>query len=596
MIQKQFIYLDGSERKTITFKIEETGIIFNYSDMMGGALRYCQWQGTTTERYYGNLGGQIEKGNIPSSLRSVIFDFDGQNCIKMQAGDAFHNPFSEIPGYQDGVPSTIPNNFGKTMYTEIDGALHETARFQWFTFLDKTVSPNVDVGFNGGLCLFPKTISNVHYYITVSNSMTYPLIESATPKVAFWTAIMHDDIQSSPTYGQDFKILVQTFNAMSYHPSGGGQISIGERAIFTDMRLLDAATVRPRSDDAARGVTPYGRNGTYNFSSDQMIDTAPTGYSFINRWAHGLTLYHINDYQCEAIQTEFWGNDTLWQMWLNATVKPIQGVITLHKLPVSVSSGSQSKPLTIFGKRITSGTLLDAVPLVTDQLIKIPASPAWVPIEEIYGDFFDYAGESDLSVYLPFIGTVPIDINKVMDGAIKVVYYIDVLTGNLIARVYGRNGMQNGAESLLYQGSGNCALHIPYCGNDQGGFKQLGALAGIATAGISTLAFGGAAAAPAMAAVTGASAMMLAEKNAMVNNIPTECSPLSYPYVCYIMRYPERILKSSQLSLQGWAAASDGKVSDYTGLLQGVIHAEIEGATDAELAAIEGSFAGGVIV
>lgn len=600
MIQKQFIYMDGAERKTITFKIEETGIVFNYSSMRGiSSSRYCAWQGTTEERYYANIGGQIEKSNIPSALREVIFNFDGDNCITMKAGDDFHNPFSEIPNYQDGVPSTIPGTFGKTMYTEQGNALHATSTFQWFTFLDKTVNPNVDVGFNGGLFNFPKNISGVNYGFTASVGFAYPLISTATPKIAFWTAILHDDDTSSPTYGQDFKILVQSFNAMSYNPASGGTISISDRAIFTDMRLLDAANVNPKQGDGARNVTPYGRNGTYNFTSDKMVDVAPTGYSFINRWQHGLTLFHLNDYQAEALFNEFWGNDTLYQRWLNSTVKPVQGVICMHKLPFSVGSGSRSKPMTIFGKRIVSGQLLDAVPLVNEQIIKIPASPQWVRIEEIYGDFFDYAGESKLSVYLPFIGTVPIDVNKIMDGAIMTVYYFDVLTGNCIARVYGRNGMQNGAEVLLYQGCGNAALSIPYVGNDQGGMKQLGAVAGIATAGLATLATGGAAAAPAMAAITGASQSLLAEKNESVNSIPTECNPLTYPYVCYIQTYPERTLADLQRSISGWAAAS-GKsgstVNDYTGFLQGVFHAEIDGATDAEKAAIEDSFRNGVIV
>lgn len=596
MIKKQFVYLEGGERKTITFTIEETGLSFNYSTLRGGS-QYCLFEpGTGDERYYANKGGQIDASRIPADLRAVIFNWEGKNALTMRAGDAFHDPFSNIPGYQDGRPSTIPDNFGLTLYTENAGQLTQACNFQWFSFLDKTVTPNVDVGFNGGLCFFPKSIGGANYSYTYSMPFKYPIQKSATPKVAFWTATMHDDDPNSPTYGQDFKVLIQTFNAMSYNPSGDGTVSIGQRAIFTDMRLLDAANVKPKQSDGARNVTPYGRTGTYNFSSDKMTYTQPTGYSFVNRWAHGMTLYHINDYQCEAIQNEFWGNDTLHQMWLNATVKPIQGVITLHKLPVSVASGSKSKPLTIFGKRIVSGSLLNAVPLVDDMLVQVPESPQWMPIEEIYGDFFDFAGESSLSVYLPFIGTIPLDINKVMSGAVQVVYNVDVLTGNIIAQVFGKNGMGNGAEVLLYQGTGNCALHIPYCGNDQGGMKQLGALAGIATAGIATIATGGSAAAPAMALLRGAADTVMAPHQAQVNNIPTESAPLSYPYVCYIMTYPERVLAETQRALEGWAASSDKTVSSYTGFLQGVIHAEIEGATDAELSEIESAFSSGVIV
>lgn len=364
-----------------------------------------------------------------------------------------------------------------------------------------------------------------------------------------------------------------------------------------DLKVFSGTAPKPTTETTT--TTPYGRTGTYNFTSDQMTDVPPTGYSFVNRWAHGLTLYHINDLQAEAIFAEFWGNETLWQMFLNSTVKQIQGVLCMHKVPVPVASGSSTRALSIFGKRVARGELLEQLPLVNSQIVQYPESPKWIPIEEIYGDYFDYAGQTRFSVYLPFVGTVPIDVNKIMGGAIKTVYHIDLLTGNLIARVYGRNSMNNGAEVLLYQGSGNCALHIPYVGNDQGGMKLLGALAGVATAGLATVATGGAASAPALAAISGTAGYALAPHNSSVNNVPTEASPLSYPYVCYIMEYPERLLTALQGTQTGFATASGGAnttVSNYSGYTQGFLHADIAGATEAEKAEIESAFQAGVIL
>lgn len=396
----------------------------------------------------------------------------------------------------------------------------------------------------------------------------------------------------------DFALFTATENGVNY-PCLLVSLFRGNDAFcyVFDLKMFDGTAPQPTTDTST--TTPYGRTGTYNFSSDKMTDVQPTGYTFVNRWDHGLTLYHLNDLQVSAIFSEFWGNETLWQMFMNATVKQIQGVIALHKVPVPVSSGSSTRPLTVFGKRIARGQLLDQLPLVNDQMIKYPSSPAWIPVEEIFGDFFDYAGQTRLSVYLPFVGTVPIDVNRIQGGAIMTVYYIDLLTGNLIARVFGRNGMGNGAEVLLYQGSGNCALSVPFVGNDQGGMKMLGALAGVATAGLAAVALGGAAAAPAMAAVTGTASAILAPHEASVNNIPTEAAPLSYPYVCYIQEIPERLLTAEQVRQLGYAAASGGSgttVSDYSGYVQGYLHADIPGATAAEKQEIENAFRQGVIL
>lgn len=443
---------------------------------------------------------------------------------------------------------------------------------------------------------YPGGVPTPHYYLGALFDVT-PTGE--TPKfcrAGNMNAVYSTDDDKIPMV--DFALFTATDNGNSYPCMLVSVITATFVYSYVfDMRLFSGTAPKPTTDDNT--TTPYGRTGTYNFTSDQMVDVAPTGYSLINRWEHGLTLYHLNDSQVNAIFAEFWGNETLWQMFLNSTVKQIQGVLCLHKVPVPVASGASLRALSVFGKRIARGELLEQLPLVNSQMVQYPDSPQWVPLEEIYGDYFDYAGQSRLSVYLPFIGSVPLDINKVMGGAVKTVYYVDLLTGNCIARVYGRNAMGNGAEVLLYQGSGNCALHVPFVGNDQGGMKLLGALAGVATAGITALATGGVGAAPALAAVTGTAGYALAPHNSSVNNIPTEAAPLSYPYVCYIMEYPERLLTALQENQMGFASASGGAgttVSDYSGYIQGYLHADIAGATEAEKAEIERAFQSGVII
>ena len=569
----RFSYTVNGERRFFEIKPRETGVTIALENV--GAhydmRTYGDKEYITPDTWYGS--GYFSLNTYSNQIQPLISRALAVNAFVLSENDQF---------YDHSVPiADLTKNDGQLLH--YDGSAG-TAELCAFIRTEYPGGEPVSKFYLGGLFLVTPTGTDP-IFCSVGSTVNGTYTTETPPLIDFALINVTDDGVSYPCMlvscigNQDSPVFIQTY--------------------LYDLRLFDGTAPQPTTETGSRTVTPWGRAGTYNFTSDQMVDVPPSGFSIINRWDHGLTLYHINDYQLAAIQREFWGNETLWGMWINATVKPIQGVITLHKMPVPISSGSSSRALTIFGRRISSGQLLDQIPLINDQLVQYPSNPQWVPIEEIYGDFFDYAGESQLSVHLPFIGTIPLDINAVMNGAIKTVYYFDLLTGNCIARVYGRNGMLNGAELLLYQGSGNAALHIPYCGNDQGGMKMLGSLAGVATAGLAALAIGGAAAAPAMAAITGTSSTVLRERNATVNNIPTECAPLSYPYVCYIMTYPERVLADYEMQMRGWRAASGAagsSVSDYKGFTAGFVHADISAATDAEKAEIERYFEGGVIL
>lgn len=565
----RFSYTVNGERKFFEIKPRETGVTVALENV--GAhydmRTYGDKEYIAPDTWYGS--GYFALITYSNQIQPLVSRALAVNAFVLAENNQF---------YDHSVPiADLTKNDGQLMHYDGSAGTVELCAFV------RTEYPGgepVSKYYVGGLFLVtPTGTSSVFCAVGSSVNGTYttetpPLIDFALVNVT------HDGV---------------TYPCMLVSCIGNQDNPVYIQSYLYDLRLFDGASPQPTTDNNT--TTPYGRTGTYNFSSDKMTDVSPSGFNFVNQWEHGLTLYHITDVQASAIFAEMWGNETLGQMFKNATVKQIQGIVCLHKVPVPVASGLHQRALSIFGKRVYRGTTLDALNLVNSQLVKYPENPQWVSLEEIYGDFFDYAGQSKLSVYLPYVGCVPIDVNKVMGGAVKVVYYVDLLTGNCIARVYGRNGMNNGAEVLLYQGCGNCAMHIPYVGNDQGGMKLLGALAGVATAGITTLALGGAAAAPALAAVTGTAGAALAEHNAAVNNIPTETAPLSYPYVCYIQEYPERLLTALQGAHLGFSAASgaaDTTVSNYSGYTQGVLHAEISGATDDEKSEIERMFAEGV--
>ena len=394
----------------------------------------------------------------------------------------------------------------------------------------------------------------------------------------------------------DFALITITDNGSNYPCLLVTAFAAGSTQIVShifDLRMFAGADAKPAPPDQRGSVTPWGYTGSWNYGSTSDTVETPTGYSFVNRWSHGIRLYWVNDNNVEGLMQDLYG-ETLIDMLNSAKYKLITGIICLHKIPITPEHGTNESP-TIFGKRMGSN-LLNTCGKITKQVYTIEGSP--VTLEGISQSAFDYSRYSSLHVRLPFIGTVPIDIDAVMDGTIRTVYHIDILTGNCMAQVFCRNS-SNGAEILLFQGGGNCAIPIPYSGNDQGGMKQLGSYLGLA-GGVVAGALTGGSAAPVIGSA--ASAFMIGAPAATTAHYtPTEISTLGSKKVCYILEMHKPLLTDTYSSVNGFPASS-GAVGDTvatysgSGLLAGLLHADISGATDNEKAAIEAAFREGVIV
>lgn len=417
------------------------------------------------------------------------------------------------------------------------------------------------------------------------------------PLISFWSVpVEMDDADND---GSHYGETVQCLFVLLRLP---GNISYLQHTIIS-LNAFDSEPIEddPTTDDPGQTVTPSGWVGSWDFSSDSDDVQPIGGHDFVNRWAHGVRLYYISDQQAESFM------QALWSMTLSQAVDLaiesalfrqnvdfVRGVICLHKLPIVVGT-SGSSPLSIMGYDLSktfaglgafakvSGTYGSVMQVTTDDL----------PIPQTFGDavFLDWQCKAQLR--LPFVGMVPIDIKSIRGGSIKVSYDIDVLTGNLIAKVYCKSSYGSKPQVLLYQGSGNCALPIPYSGNTEGAFKQLGAVAGIAGGIAAGVATGSAA-----VALGGLRGMSYGRNTAEYQYTATEAGSMTDLSIKLIITGEVPIIPPQQRALEGYQAATTAAVSSFagSGYLSGVIHAEIPGATDAELSEIESLFAGGVIV
>lgn len=81
-----------------------------------------------------------------------------------------------------------------------------------------------------------------------------------------------------------------------------------------------------------------------------------------------------------------------------------------------------------------------------------------------YTDFTN----TKLTLYLPFVGSINIDVNACQYSRLSVTYYIDVYNGNIVYWVYTRS-YDSPTDTLYGVYSGNCAIQIPLYGVGESG-------------------------------------------------------------------------------------------------------------------------------
>lgn len=147
----------------------------------------------------------------------------------------------------------------------------------------------------------------------------------------------------------------------------------------------------------------------------------------------------------------------LWSTNYHDTViknqnSPIENIQKVHCLPFNVAAGD-SAPVVV-GNVVSEVNGL----LITQQFQEIDFGT--VNLAEYYGTSLDYYTE--VSIFLPFIGECKLDVQDVMQGAIKLVYRVDVLTGNCVALIsVKRNRNGTNLDSVLYQFNGNMSNEFP---------------------------------------------------------------------------------------------------------------------------------------
>lgn len=292
-------------------------------------------------------------------------------------------------------------------------------------------------------------------------------------------------------------------------------------------------------------------------------------------------VYHPTSSALSALGSWLWSSSIIDQV-VRLFTNPMEAIIGVHAIytPPVISS---AVPIVV--GNLTSN--VDA-PAVSRQYVSLDCGT--VEVFEYFGNVFDYDPFTKISLYLPFIGIVPLRVADVMRGFVHIVYNIDVYTGACIAMV---DVSRDGVGGVIYQFTGNCAVEYPVSGANYSRMLQAAMSAGVASLA-SGMATGGN---PFMGAIAAGTAFtqgkMDFQRSGSFSGNPGAMGP----------KKPYLIITRPQTNMADQYQLYDGRGSNFTTKLKQCsgytrckeVHLNVPGAYHDELLEIERLLKEGVL-
>ena len=456
-----------------------------------------------------------------------------------------------LPGVTDVDGATLPDTED---WTDLDSTL-ESLREQypdWFT-QSETVPVLQPDGSTKYITYIPTSTPEAPWQqstqpVSVPQPQTNPLIEPApTPEI---------DPDTAPWWRTIIKEIVQP--------------------------LPDTQTDPSTTPSPAPSPSPYPQNVPWPSTGggSSPVSTLPAGNASA-MWS----VYHPSQSEVNALGAWLWTNDPLAQL-AKIFNDPMETIISLHKVfatPVDSGTGH------IVLGRIDSGINSH---YVTQQYVTVDCGN--VDVREYYGNVIDYVG-TDISLYLPFVGIVPLNVSDVMRGRLHVFYRVDIFTGACLASV---EVIRDGETAVLYQYAGSAAVEYPLSGARNAGLLSgilgvAGTVATVATGGAGgALVKGATAALGAAGSVAGAAVTSYARAGSLSGN--AGAMGIKIPYVI-IERQAAKIADGFQ-ELEGYPTNIRTTIGSCSGFVR-VTTARVQtAATEDEKNAIVEMLRNGIIV
>lgn len=351
--------------------------------------------------------------------------------------------------------------------------------------------------------------------------------------------------------------------------------------------------------------SPEGGNGSFSAPSDTITPLTASELSLamggggITAAGHGVHAYELTGTNLSEFLEKIYGagQDTfsdLWQQFQNYQYDPMSGIIGALIVPCS-PTGASVPAVTLSGQGIiiTGGCKAITDRFANTNLCIIDCTAHY------YDSFMDFEPYTHGSLYLPFIGTVSVNVNEFMYGYIEIYYTVDICTGNCVAFVDMRDKNNTYTQ---YTYSGNCGTPVPISGNDRGLSALISGTAGIFGGAVSLgagvgLGNAGLAARGVMGIASGIGQIGTRQEHEKhIGAFGGGCGCMGYLIPFLMLNRPVVSTPSDYTALVGAMANQSGNVGNYSGYTEFdfVDLSGVSGATESEIAEIETALKNGV--
>lgn len=366
--------------------------------------------------------------------------------------------------------------------------------------------------------------------------------------------------------------------------------------------------------DGSKPIIGNTGDGDYDYSYTPVpipelpdSQTAVTGSGFIN-------IYHPTKTQIKNLGKFMFSKFLSLETIAKAFSNPMDYIQAILMLPIPSDKMPDGDTSRVYVANKDTG--LDWKELTSQWIVM---NCGTLTLKEPTKTYLDYGPYTKLSVYLPYIGIVDVDIDDFLDRrlskhTITVSYHIDLMTGSFLCYV------SRGDGAVMYTYSGSCASQLPI---SQASYQSV--YTSVIQMGLS-LATGGAyrmlgkevtnkagrtynttanqqLQSTMDAGSSAADAVMSAKPDIVrTSNIQGSTGLLSimYPYLIYSHPYgvwPDSVNGISRFSLTGLPSGQLIKIASLKGFTQiEAINLQVDGALADEVAEIERTLRDGVII